>query len=742
MRVCGRSNVRRALVVSRASTSGDAERATPEVGLEAEAEEASAAVPSLYKAEGANRTSRSNLPRPLFLLEISAEEASKRDVDLVVGQCVETGLANAVLLRDGNLSTATMLQSAATLYSICSALDIKMIVEDRIEVAAAKYADGFLANGVDTGLVRTVLEQVSPRLSMLDSEDDEDSTVFDIDDEKVGIYEDANDVDEVGEGGSDGEGLGAERAMDVISNGVPLEDKEEVVEANEEADSHLLMGCVVNSVSTAKQASLEEFDFVLIEENGASKSSSAILTLQDIRKELSSHMILTSKFCRSVGGPKSSFNVGADGIQIPLPEAKRLLSCVKEFQRAGLPKSGRLLGAILLIAGSTVGAGIIAMPVRTGQAGFIPTLATLFASWLFMNLTAMLLVEASLWYGPKANVLSMAGNTLGVYGRSISMALYLFIYAATLTAYLSEGSAMSTPLFSKLLGRDIPSWLGTSAFTVISGLALYSGPKRIDLLNRVCVYIALYSFLHLIVRCGMNLQPAFLARGNWQACTTCIPIMVVAFTFHNIVPSLVGYLGNSRDAVKAIVIGSSIPLVLYIIWQAIILGTLPEQLVYTLNCGADVVAAIAGVTSDQLSRHVTIFSFFAIVTSLLGIGLGCVDFVKDALPSTWMVRKQSSQIVPLFVTLIPPLVISLVCPGVFYKALEFSGTFRLVLFGIMPALMVWSGRRKGELAWIPGGNLPLLTVFGLSTFFICTEIWIKTNLKALLPKVMVRALGG
>ena len=37
--------------------------------------------------------------------------------------------------------------------------------------------------------------------------------------------------------------------------------------------------------------------------------------------------------------------------------------------------------------------------------------------------------------------------------------------------------------------------------------------------------------------------------------------------------------------------------------------------------------------------------------------------------------------IPLLAALIPPLVVACAAPTIFYAALEFSGTFRLVLFG-------------------------------------------------------------
>lgn len=45
-------------------------------------------------------------------------------------------------------------------------------------------------------------------------------------------------------------------------------------------------------------------------------------------------------------------------------------------------------------------------------------------------------------YGPRANIVSMADQTLGRPGRWITLGLYIFIYLATLTAYIAEGGTM------------------------------------------------------------------------------------------------------------------------------------------------------------------------------------------------------------------------------------------------------------------------------------------------------------
>ena len=80
------------------------------------------------------------------------------------------------------------------------------------------------------------------------------------------------------------------------------------------------------------------------------------------------------------------------------------------------------------------------------------------------------------------------------------------------------------------------------------------------------------------------------------------------------------------------------------------------------------------------------------------------------------------RLIPLVLTMLPPFVIALSCPSIFLSALEFSGTFRLILFAILPAMMVWRGRyRDDERVWLPGGKLLLLAIMGVAAGVISSE---------------------
>ena len=57
---------------------------------------------------------------------------------------------------------------------------------------------------------------------------------------------------------------------------------------------------------------------------------------------------------------------------------------------------GTVIGSAALVAGTTVGAGILALPAKTLAAGLAPTATLLLGGWLFMAATGLLIAEVDL----------------------------------------------------------------------------------------------------------------------------------------------------------------------------------------------------------------------------------------------------------------------------------------------------------------------------------------------------------
>ncbi|KAM1040899.1 hypothetical protein FF1_030168 [Malus domestica] len=387
---------------------------------------------------------------------------------------------------------------------------------------------------------------------------------------------------------------------------------------------------------------------------------------------------------------------------------------------------GSLASAILLVAGTTVGAGILAIPAVTLESGFLASALTCILCWLYMVATGLLIAQVNVntmceLGSGSVSLVSMAMRTMGSVGVQIVCWSYIFIHYALLVAYV----ARSSEILTNFLG--IPLWESATMFSVLLGGICYFGSQRfIGAVNGVLVSGIIISFAALVAVAGGYLQWDELLKANFQAVPMSIPIIVLSFVYQNVVPVLCTDLEGDLSKVRtAIVIGTSIPLVLFLVWNAVILGTITN-----VDMSSDKIMdplQQLQATNEVVGPIVEVFSLFAIATSYIGFVLGLSDFLADLLK----LPGGQSRSLPYLMTLAPPVVLSLLDPEIFFKALDFAGTYGvLVLFGIVPAVMSWSDRYSSSSSsvgmklpqLVPGGRLTLSLVVGGAGCVIFSEI--------------------
>ena len=155
--------------------------------------------------------------------------------------------------------------------------------------------------------------------------------------------------------------------------------------------------------------------------------------------------------------------------------------------------SGTLLGAIALVAGTTVGAGILALPAKTFEAGFAPSAATLLLCWVYMSSTGLLLAEVNVntlcaLERKAVSLDSMAEETLGVVGARVSGATYIFIHYALLIAYMLQGGMLLLEYLASLPVdvAALPPAAGPPLFAALAGGAVFVGSEQqVELGNNI-----------------------------------------------------------------------------------------------------------------------------------------------------------------------------------------------------------------------------------------------------------------
>ncbi len=113
----------------------------------------------------------------------------------------------------------------------------------------------------------------------------------------------------------------------------------------------------------------------------------------------------------------------------------------------------KTLGCTLLIAGTTIGAGMLALPLASSSLGGPATLLLMIGLWGLMAFTAMLQVEASLNTG-KWYLHQLADHLLGPWGKRIASFCILMLFYSLASAYISGGSSL---LAQALADAGLPS---------------------------------------------------------------------------------------------------------------------------------------------------------------------------------------------------------------------------------------------------------------------------------------------
>lgn len=391
--------------------------------------------------------------------------------------------------------------------------------------------------------------------------------------------------------------------------------------------------------------------------------------------------------------------------------------------------TGSVFGGMLLIAGSCIGAGMLGLPIVTGLSGFFPSLTMFFSAWAFMTITALLLIETNGWFARKANLTTMVGRTLGKPGKIACWILYLFLFYSLLIAYISGIGTLFSQIISQYFHTSVPVWASSLVFVVLFGGVIYHGTRPVDLWNRVLMVGKIASFLGLVFIGVYLVQSKNLMRSAPEYMLFSLPILVISFGFHNMIPSLMDYMdGNVKKVRWCILLGGLFALVIYLIWQIIVLGIVPfgteKGILANLKQGSEASQAIMGVLgSSWASYFASLLAFFAILTSFLAQSLSLSHFLADGFRINY---KKHEEFWLLLLTLIPPLLFAIIYPNVFIKALNFAGGIcAVILFGILPVMMVWKGRYLMENPGgyrVKGGKILLVIVFLFALFVLFFEI--------------------
>ncbi|MGQ0286771.1 aromatic amino acid transporter [Pasteurellaceae bacterium 22721_9_1] len=375
----------------------------------------------------------------------------------------------------------------------------------------------------------------------------------------------------------------------------------------------------------------------------------------------------------------------------------------------------KTLGSALIIAGTTIGAGMLAMPLTSAGMGFGFTLLLLVGLWLVLAYTGLLFVEVYQTAKQKDDgVATLAEQYFGLFGRALSTISLLVLLYALSAAYITGGGSLLSGLLPDL--GDNTSKIAIILFTAVLGTFVVVGTKGVDGITRLLFMgkLIAFAFVLLMMLPKVAFENLLALPLDYAFVISATPIFFTSYGFHIVMGTINSYLdGDVKRFRRAVFIGTAIPLCAYLLWQLATHGVLSQNEFMnilkadpTLNGLVNATRQITG--SNLLGEVVRIFSSLALITSFLGVMLGVFEGLGDLFKRFNLPANRLTLSIAAFT---PPLAFALFYPNGFIAALGYAGLICAFYLLILPVGLAWRARQQHP-------NLPYRVVGGNAALII------------------------
>ncbi len=391
----------------------------------------------------------------------------------------------------------------------------------------------------------------------------------------------------------------------------------------------------------------------------------------------------------------------------------------------------KMLGSIAIVAGTAIGAGMLALPLATAALGIIPAIVLLVLIWGVSAYTSLLMLEINLRTGVGDNVHAITGKVLGKRGQLVQGASFLSLLFALTAAYLTGGSSLLVLKAETMFDVALDNQVAVVMFTLTLGLFAALGVAWVDKVSRILfsLMIAL-----LVVTVGFlmpevspsKMAVAAMEGGNFNVWMAAIPVVFTSFGFHVCIATLVRYLdGDTMTLRKVLLIGSTLPLLCYILWLLVTLGTVGGEAIH--GFGGSLPALVSSLqdiaAQPWVSKCISLFADFALVTSFLGVTLSLYDFIGELTRARPTI---AGRIQTWLITFVPPVLCALYIPEGFVAVLGFAAIPLVVMIIFLPIVMALKQRPLAtDNGYQVAGGTPALAIAGvLGTVIIASQLWV------------------
>ncbi|MBB1313524.1 amino acid permease [Aliivibrio sp. SR45-2] len=349
----------------------------------------------------------------------------------------------------------------------------------------------------------------------------------------------------------------------------------------------------------------------------------------------------------------------------------------------------KLFGSALILSGTALGAGMLAIPMVLAQFGLFYSTLLMLVICAGTTYSALLLTEACSKTELAFGINTVANKTMGKGGQIVTNSLFYLLLICMLIAYILGAADLIKRIFS-MANIEISIEASQIGFTLIASAFVVCGTQIIDKLNRVLfLFMVSMLFITLII-----LVPGISTDNLMQVTNTdkgmlfdTSTILFTSFASMPVIPSLVAYNkeATSKQLRNMVILGSVIPLICYLVWLYAVVGNLNAEEITHFSNISDLIQTFSS-KSEYIEFILSVFTSLALLTSFLGVAMALYNQNKDMISHNKVVTYVCTFILPL-------LGVSLAADQ-FLSVLGYAGVILVFLAVFIPLAMVVTVRKK------------------------------------------------
>jgi tyrosine-specific transport protein len=361
-------------------------------------------------------------------------------------------------------------------------------------------------------------------------------------------------------------------------------------------------------------------------------------------------------------------------------------------------------GSIMLVAGTCIGTGMIALPMTLAKIGIVPSILFMLFTWILMYFTSLITIELNIQAGKGMALGALGRRFSGKIAEAVGTSSFKILSYALVSVYIYAGSSVIQTLLESSNPQEYSFNMIASLYALVACLLFLLPIKLIDYVNRF-IFVGLMVVISILII-------GLVATINWSnlplftegydeisAWQILIPVVFTSFGFQGSCHSFANYCNlNPKTLKRALLWGSFIPMVVYIIWNtsslAVVYNDNPQfysQVAKGEVEVGDLIKELSDIAKWQsMQLLVWWVTIFAIITSLLGVGIGLCDSIKAMLP----IREEGLKrnVLASIITILPAYLVAMLVPNAFINVLGFAGMILAIIAIILPIYLFYKAK--------------------------------------------------